>query len=714
MPHPEDLERTVSHTISDPASDLRTTVSDEPPLERHYERFEDASAGEEETSEVSTEQAEDGHTKPSKRERIKRLGQRTKLKVKRAVGADDTREKIHEEYNDINDTVENDPAFNPQKIFGEQRTVASTVEKSLGALQKAAHVVAHPKEAVQHKAASKLATSEHPYLSQKADAVLLEAHEELSRAQSSAGGSSDDEERVEHMKEVVGDIEHHRESMKVAWTTSRFVHRVRIVTNTKFDYPRKSDYREYDENEQYVRFRWPEYIGHRLLYDAQNYTSHYIDEVDDLPFDRDILIKHTERLIMASSPWQSWFANLRKVYTWEDPLHTAKWLAVFTLLWISNCVVTFFWVYIIFIVVANRYQARSVDSLRASHERELDKSTSALKFGEIINRHGSGNWIDPALNEIGPWAQIQLSDLADFFEIIMNFYEWKDPRMTAATVFFFSCCIAIGLLTPTGWSMRIVTLIGIMTFFFSRPIATRYPKYRHIVSPFRYIFWDIPTHAEWSFRYLRKYAQETREKIINRKIEQQFQEEDGSHSQPIALQGRGTPKLIEVSLVDGSPCAADESDDSADYETADETFYVAEEVDFLSFRCRWHGQVGQLAIYSGGIRFIRSFPKKELWRRRYAELVELRKLSTSAKLKLGKTDKLLEFAFTDGTIDQVEAMRARDEAFNTIVGFSGLRWQVLQPLAGGGTSAGGEKDMSGKKDGTGNPQVSLRMALVRH
>lgn len=330
----------------------------------------------------------------------------------------------------------------------------------------------------------------------------------------------------------------------------------------------------------------------------------------------------------------------------------------------------------------------------------MDKSTSAFMFGEIINRHGSGDWIEPALDEIGPWAQIQLSDLADLFEIITNFYEWKDPRMTAATVFFFSCCVALGLLTPTGWSMRSVTLVGILTFFFCWPIATRYPKYRHIVSPTRYVFWDIPTHAEWSFRYLRRYAQETREKIINHKIEQQFQDEDSSRNPTVAPQSHATPMLVEASSV-GGPYATGESDDSADYETADETFHVAEEVDFLSFRCRWHGQVGQLAIYTGGIRFIRSFPKKELWRRRYAELVELRKLSTSAKLKLGKTDKLLEFAFTDGTIDQVEAMRARDEAFNTIVGFSGLRWQVLQPLAGGGTSAGGEKDMSGKKDGTG-------------
>jgi hypothetical protein len=38
----------------------------------------------------------------------------------------------------------------------------------------------------------------------------------------------------------------------------------------------------------------------------------------------------------------------------------------------------------------------------------------------------------------------------------------------------------------------------------------------------------------------------------------------------------------------------------------------------------------------------------------------------------------LEFTCTDGVILHIEAMKDRDEAFNTIIGFSGLQWQALQ------------------------------------
>lgn len=36
----------------------------------------------------------------------------------------------------------------------------------------------------------------------------------------------------------------------------------------------------------------------------------------------------------------------------------------------------------------------------------------------------------------------------------------------------------------------------------------------------------------------------------------------------------------------------------------------------------------------------------------------------------------------DGTEDRIESMRKRDEAFNSIIGFSGLRWSVQQGLDG--------------------------------
>lgn len=98
-------------------------------------------------------------------------------------------------------------------------------------------------------------------------------------------------------------------------------------------------------------------------------------------------------------------------------------------------------------------------------------------------------------------------------------------------------------------------------------------------------------------------------------------------------------------------------------------------VDFICFRCRWYGVVGQFAVFADGIQIIRSFPKKEMWRRSFSELVEMRKITSLNPEK----EKCLELKFADGSVDQVEAMKRRDGAFSIVIGFSGLQWQQLQP-----------------------------------
>lgn len=105
---------------------------------------------------------------------------------------------------------------------------------------------------------------------------------------------------------------------------------------------------------------------------------------------------------------------------------------------------------------------------------------------------------------------------------------------------------------------------------------------------------------------------------------------------------------------------------------------ILDDTDFLCFQCNHNDVRGQLTIYSDGIRFIRRFPHKEIWRRSFGELVELNKFtgSSKAKLKLRK-ERLLEFTFVGGSVEQLEAIEQRDEAFNAIVGFSGLHWQQL-------------------------------------
>ena len=46
--------------------------------------------------------------------------------------------------------------------------------------------------------------------------------------------------------------------------------------------------------------------------------------------------------------------------------------------------------------------------------------------------------------------------------------------------------------------MKIVWFVVGGAFFFCWPIASRYPKYRYLVSPIKWVLWDIPTDGESS------------------------------------------------------------------------------------------------------------------------------------------------------------------------------------------------------------------------
>ena len=121
--------------------------------------------------------------------------------------------------------------------------------------------------------------------------------------------------------------------------------------------------------------------------------------------------------------------------------------------------------------------------------------------------------------------------------------------------------------------------------------------------------------------------------------------------------------------------------DSPDTDGEDEDWYsvssstsILDETDIITYRAQTKGVVGRLIIFSGGIRFVRSIGQKEVWRRSFLELVEMRKVDGSvlSKLKISSRQQI-EFKFTDGT-SLMEGMRNRDDAFNTIIGFSGLQW----------------------------------------
>lgn len=136
--------------------------------------------------------------------------------------------------------------------------------------------------------------------------------------------------------------------------------------------------------------------------------------------------------------------------------------------------------------------------------------------------------------------------------------------------------------------------------------------------------------------------------------------------------------------------------------------------DILHFRGTYKTHLGRLIITPTHIRFTRTLSQKhltsdkpsaslaanDLFNHPYLHLLELRKTNSSMgnlfnRKEIVSTNALV-IVWMDGTTDTIESMRKRDEAFNTIIGFSGLRFIVQQPLEG--TLNGGK---GGVTQGTG-------------
>ena len=66
----------------------------------------------------------------------------------------------------------------------------------------------------------------------------------------------------------------------------------------------------------------------------------------------------------------------------------------------------------------NRFFPDDVRSIRESTDRALDRSSKATDWGEMIEKYGREEWLEPVLDELGPYLQLQLGDLANLLEVL--------------------------------------------------------------------------------------------------------------------------------------------------------------------------------------------------------------------------------------------------------------------------------------------------------
>ncbi|OCT52744.1 hypothetical protein CLCR_09877 [Cladophialophora carrionii] len=567
----------------------------------------------------------------------KRAKDKAKEKTKQLFSPAETRPLTDDE-----DDIFADAAFDSAHALKQasENRERSTSEAIRDDLKSAKYLVTHPRRVMRSKAthiASEKLGRQHPLLTLDRDQDLLDAHDAFSQAVSSnASDTSDIENVISELDEAHGrvqKVEQQRESLQTAWILSRHVSRVKVVRPVSR--PAKSQFKKED------RFEWERYLGYMALYYTRNFTSGYIDDFTSPPFDLEDLARIIERIAITSAPWQSFLVKVRQVYMWKDPKQTAKWLALYLVLWYTQHIVAYFYFYVIYSTLRNRFRETSIRTVRESVGRAIDRKARVQAWGELIQRHGQHDWLEQFLDEIGPMIQLQLGDLADLLEILVNFHRWERSSLTLATLFFFCCCLLISLCADMEFCMKLVWFIAGGAFFLTYPISAHFPKYRLLLSHWRWVFWDIPTHAELAILTLQRKAASKEASF------EEFEYEDDDRR---AVQPKKLASAYSFKVHDG-----------------------------VEGRC-------QLTVDRKSLTISAKDGSERKWP--FSSVDEIRKLdhidvqSTSALKNLSRLHsryaEVLQFRFLDDA-DLIILLHPadRDRVFNLVLAWSGLKWQCL-------------------------------------
>jgi len=221
----------------------------------------------------------------SRRKRLHSLTSRTKTKAKALLQLEKRhgRDEEHRGQDEgVSEQIDENPAFNPSKAVKKDRASTGGVGgHTSGVLHTVVETLTHPIDTVKSKAirttAGLLSEAERPKPSQESDAKFLQAHIDLNQVQASSSSrldlNSPGQDPLENeLRQKVEDIETQRQSLRVAWVTSRHVDRVRVVPKGHVvDFPNGEAFVERDINGEVVRYEWLKWLGYvsveKLLYD---------------------------------------------------------------------------------------------------------------------------------------------------------------------------------------------------------------------------------------------------------------------------------------------------------------------------------------------------------------------------------------------------------------------------------------------------------------
>ena len=211
----------------------------------------------------------------SKRKKLRNLTLKTKTKTKKLLNVDSSKSEAEPENLEALRKLKDDPAFNPSELVNQKTSpTGGKTDKPIDVFQSIVNTVTHPKRTVITKVkkttAGNLSTVQRPLLSQRADLNFLEAHENLSRAESTSSSrhaiSGEEDEEWEDpatakYRDKVATLEAHRESLRVAWTTDH-IKRVKVVPKRQIMFPETEAFIERDEKGSQTRYKWEKWLGY--------------------------------------------------------------------------------------------------------------------------------------------------------------------------------------------------------------------------------------------------------------------------------------------------------------------------------------------------------------------------------------------------------------------------------------------------------------------
>ncbi|KAI5201902.1 hypothetical protein E4T39_05057 [Aureobasidium subglaciale] len=446
---------------------------------------------------------------------------------------------------------------------------------------------------------------------------------ELIKAEDRVEGAATKEERAAAVQERDHLIKE-RQNVYVRWTMDRHVTQCRVLPD---DIGRKplSDF-EHKTLQGDTAVDWKAYGRHLTQYYAQQYGGQYIGYGSSPPAPtKQSIMPNIERVIIASAPFQRVMMMTRQIYRWENPTTTSVVLVLYMTLVYYGLLLPGMLSGLVYVVLRHRMLQKTLEDVRADLERTEDQRQEPLDLTEFIEKQRDGSWMERLQEVMGPWVMIQLADAANMFEILRNFYEWRVPSRTMATLSIFVFGIIITTFMPINILVKSSLFGAGIVFFGLFPLGTNFPEYRLLASVPRRVFWNIPTHAEWAIKSLQ--AEGTR-----------YQQKESPSS--------------DVTL-------------NKDY-----GFYPT----------HINNDRGRLIISARSIRFETNIGHKVAFVLNYDLLAKLEKIDRiKSKMTPGKdTGKDLRIQSKLGDEEWVLAdMDDRDQAFSQIVGFSNASWQVV-------------------------------------